>query len=69
MEVLSNIIKIVFVYCTDFIINLTDLLGISYYEVNTYIFVIIWPFLSIVLIVMNIFQRVVLNRRMKKQAL
>jgi len=69
MEVLSNIIKIVFVYCTDFIINLTDLLGISYYEVNTYIFVIIWPALTIILIMMNIFQRVVLNRRMKKQAL
>ncbi len=67
MEIIFILIKEIFVYCIDFIINLTNLLGVSYYEVNAYIFVIIWPLLTIALVVLNISQRIVLRKQIKKQ--
>ena len=39
-----------FAYCTDFVINVANLLGLSYYEVNTLIFIVIWPLLTILLL-------------------
>ncbi len=67
MEIIFILIKEIFVYCTDFIINLTNLLGVSYYEVNALFFVIIWPLLTIALVVLNISQRIMLKKQIKKQ--
>ena len=67
MEIIFILIKEIFIYCTDFIINLTNLLGVSYYEVNALFFVIIWPLLTIALVVLNISQRIVLRKQIKKQ--
>ena len=67
MEIIFILIKEIFVYCTDFIINLTNLLGVSYYEVNALFFVIIWPLLTIALVVLNISQRRMLKKQIKKQ--
>lgn len=38
-----DIVNEIFVYCTDFIINLANLFDISYFEVNTIIFCVIYP--------------------------
>jgi len=32
-------------YCTDFIINLANLSGLSYYEINFIVFIILYPLL------------------------
>ncbi len=40
---MNDIVNDIFVYCGDFVINLANLLGISYYEVNTIIFCILYP--------------------------
>jgi hypothetical protein len=50
MERLSEIVNGIYVYCTDFIINLANILDWSYYEVNALIFCLIYPLFIIVLI-------------------
>jgi len=67
MDTLLEIVNSVFAYCTNFILNLTEILSVSYYEVNAVLFVILWPVLTIALIVLNIYQRAVLFRNLKKQ--
>lgn len=47
MDKLMDIVNFVYAYCTDFVINLANILGLSYYEVNTFIFVILYPLLVI----------------------
>jgi len=40
---MNDIVNEIFVYCGDFVINLANLLGISYYEVNAIIFCLLFP--------------------------
>ncbi len=47
MDRLMDIVNFVYAYCTDFVINLANILGLSYYEVNTFIFVILYPLLVV----------------------
>ena len=67
MDTLLEIVNSVFAYCTNFILNLTELLSVSYYEVNAILFVILWPVLTIALVILNTFQRVKLNRLMRQK--
>ncbi|MFK7904819.1 MAG: hypothetical protein AB8B69_06825 [Chitinophagales bacterium] len=39
--------RILYVYCTDFIINLANLTDWSYYEMNAIIFCFIYPLLTV----------------------
>ncbi len=50
MDILLNLIRKLFVYCVDFIINLAHISGLSYYEVNALIFVLLWPLLTLALL-------------------
>ena len=59
---LSDYAMELYVYCTDFIINVSDILGISYYEVNFWIFCVLYPVLLIGSIGLFTFQ----NIRLKK---
>lgn len=52
----------VYGYCTDFVINLANLLGLSYYEVNALLFVFLWPLLTVVLLLIFAKQEVLLAR-------
>jgi len=49
MDKVVDIGKWIFMYCTDFIINVANLTGTSYYEVNAFIFVILWPSLTVIM--------------------
>jgi hypothetical protein len=40
---MSEFFQSLYAYCTDFIINLANFWGISYYEVNFIIFVVLYP--------------------------
>ena len=40
----------IYAYCTDFIINLANLTGLSYYEINAIIFCFLYPLLFVLLI-------------------
>jgi hypothetical protein len=47
---MNNIIdlgKFIYAYCTDFIINLANILNLSYYEINFVIFCVLYPILII----------------------
>jgi len=48
----------IYAYCTDFIINLADLTGLSYYEINAIIFCIVWPTLTLLLFILNIYETI-----------
>jgi len=62
MDELIHIGKILYAYCTDFIINLANLFGASYYEVNAVIFCFLYPVIIIVLLVVYIKKKLVLKR-------
>ena len=62
MEFLIKIIIDLYVYCTDFTINLANLLLISYYDVNAMIFCVLWPAITIMLTSIYIIQKIRLRR-------
>ena len=43
MNLILHFFKWLYAYCTDFIINLANLTGLSYYEVNFVIFIVLYP--------------------------
>jgi hypothetical protein len=53
-------------YCTDFIINLSNITKLSYYEVNFIIFIILYPLFLIVSPLVFFYQKARL-RNIKKQ--
>jgi hypothetical protein len=57
MSSLIHIFKVLYAYCTDFVINLANLSGLSYYEVNFVIFIIIYPALLFFSPILYIYQK------------
>ena len=55
-----------YVYCTDFIINMANLLGLSYYEINAFVFCFLYPILTLTLLVVFILQKRKLKRLLKR---
>ncbi|WP_029036801.1 hypothetical protein [Salinimicrobium xinjiangense] len=46
-----------YVYCTDFLINLANIMNISYYEVNFFVFCLLYPMLLLGSIAFYIVQK------------
>ncbi len=42
-------INIIFNFCVRLLYDIGSILGISYEEINVWIFVVIWPFLSLIM--------------------
>ena len=42
-------IDIIFNFCVRLLYDIGSILGISYDEINVWIFVVIWPFLSLIM--------------------
>ncbi len=47
MNEFTELGKFIYTYCTEFIINLSNILNLSYYEINFIIFCVLYPILSI----------------------
>ena len=62
-----DLINEVYVYCTDFTINLANLLNLSYYEINAIIFCAIYPMLTVGSILLYMIQKRRLKRLMFKK--
>jgi len=62
MESLVKKMYVLYVYCTDFIINLANILNLSYYEINLIIFCFLYPLLIVGLIAIYLFQKRRLNK-------
>lgn len=54
---MGDLIYRAYVYCTDFIINLANLSGSSYYEINLFVFCILYPVLLLGSFTLYVFQR------------
>jgi hypothetical protein len=61
MNSLIHLFKELYAYCTDFIINLANITGLSYYEVNFVIFIIIYPLLLIITPTLYVIQKLRLH--------
>jgi hypothetical protein len=57
LALISKFGTYVFLYSTDFVINLANLTGLSYYEINTFIFIVMWPLLTVFLLFICILQK------------
>ena len=66
MDTLIYLFKNLYAYCTDFIINLANITGLSYYEVNFVIFILIYPILLLITPMMYIFQKIRLYNLKKR---
>jgi len=54
---MERLIHEIYVYCTDFIINLANILDLSYYEINAIIFCFLYPILIVGLTVIYLLQK------------
>ena len=54
---MERLINEIYVYCTDFIINLANILDLSYYEINAIIFCFLYPILIVGLTVIYLLQK------------
>ncbi len=54
---MNQIIYFIYNYCTDFVINIANLINSSYYEVNLILFCLIYPLLVMGLPAIYIIQR------------
>lgn len=61
-EFLVKIMVEIYVYCTNFIINLANLTGTSYYEVNAFIFCFLWVIITFILITFLVIQLIRLKK-------
>ena len=66
MKEIETIGSFVYGYCTDFIINLANILGSSYYEINLYIFCILYPLLLAITFTTFLVQSVRLRKARKQ---
>ena len=55
-------VDLIFKTCVIILVDLAFILGITYEEINVWLFVIIWPALTVYLILRNIF----LKKKLKK---
>ncbi len=61
----STFIDRIFDLCVDFLIYWAKVFGITYNEINVYIFCVIWPILTIGLIAIILWQWRVINNLKK----
>ena len=59
-------VDLIFKTCLIILVDLASILGITYEEINVWLFVIIWPTLTVYLILRNIFLRKKLRKLISK---
>ncbi len=64
---LTEMINNIFDWCVDLLILAANQLGITYKAINVWVFVIIWPVFTILLIGMIIFQNLRIRRLLKRR--
>jgi hypothetical protein len=66
MNNLIHLFKELYAYCTDFIINLANITELSYYELNFIIFILLYPLLLFVFLIVYLYQKLRLRSYRKK---
>jgi len=57
-----KLISFLYNYCTEFVINLANFTGLSYYEINFILFCVVYPMLIVGLPIILIYLKRKLNR-------
>jgi len=57
---------IVFDWCVEILVYWANVLGITYKEINVWVFVIIWPIVTLVLVAIIILQRQTIRKLSKE---
>jgi hypothetical protein len=65
-DIIDQIGFTIYVYCTDFVINLANLTHLSYYEINAIIFCLVWPIVTVLAALAFMIQKIRLRRIKKK---
>ena len=66
MDNIIYLLKELYTYCTDFIINLANISGLSYYEVNFAIFIVLYPLLLFIAPLVFLIQKLRLSQSKKR---
>lgn len=56
----------IFDWCVEVLVYFAGMFGITYKEINVWVFVIIWPILTLVLIASAILQQIRIRRLLKR---
>ena len=59
-------VDLIFKTCVIILVDLASILGITYEEINVWLFVIIWPAITVYLILRNIFLKKKLRKLVSK---
>ena len=57
----------IFDWCVDVLVYWAGILGITYKEINVWVFVIIWPIVTLILIAIVLWQRRRIRQLLKEQ--
>ncbi len=52
----------IFNWCVDLLVYWADILGMTYKEINVWVFVIVWPILTILLIGIIVRQQIMIRK-------
>ncbi|MFT5167266.1 MAG: hypothetical protein ACI8P3_002503 [Saprospiraceae bacterium] len=65
---MTDLVNTIYWYCTDFCINSANLLNITYVEFNFWLFLVIFPVVTILLLIINVYRYILrpLGRLVKK---
>jgi hypothetical protein len=53
---MSDLFEVIYVYCTDFTIFLANILGVSYEDSNALLFCVLWPIITLFLVLLLLVQ-------------
>jgi hypothetical protein len=64
----EKMMDVIFDWCVRLLVFLAAQLGITYKEINVWIFVIVWPIITLVLIVLVVWQQMRIRGLLKEVA-
>lgn len=65
MKYLIEFARFIYTYCTDFTINIANILNLSYYEVNFILFCVLYPLMIFSVLSLYIIQKIRLKKLKK----
>jgi len=65
----KNLINIIYVYCTDFIISIANITGLSYYGIKFFIFCLVYPVILVTSALFYMKNKMICKRKSKKNTI
>jgi hypothetical protein len=65
----KNLINLIYVYCTDFIISIANITGLSYYEINFLLFCLVYPVILVSSALFYMINKIKCKRKSRKNTI